>query len=353
MANYNSKRIYNKKLTDGGANYNSGPFAIIILDRGLGIDSIDSIVSNIDISENGIGEENIILIADVKVLDKSIFTDDNVTIVNNVNVADLGIGEEGISVKANVIIGDLGNGVDNVGTVGAFFVIDSNGILEPLGVLVTRDSREELLPSTRDSTEEITGRHGEMDFGTELNARMLELHVATDEGYAPLDKAKLKRLFAMYLDPTKGAKTLIFSDDIEKSYIVKYSGKIDLTNHPSWFEFVLPFKMNDPLIIGSFENMLVGSGKLENKGTFETGLIVEIKGPITNPSLNIGGEVVAYTGTIANGNTLVIDTDLEIAKIGNSNAVDGYNGNFPLLYPGETNVIANSNVTIRWRDKWI
>lgn len=354
MANYNSKRIYNKKLTDGGANYNSGPFTILILDNGSGIDELKDIFSNIDVLDTAIADDNIFLIANIEVADQSISSSDSVSIVSNVDVLDNAFSNDLLSIVANLKVSDYGIGNDfAVSIAGAFFVIDSNSILHPLGVLVTRDSRSEMLPSTRDSVEEITGRHGEMDFGTEFNSRMMELHVATDEGYAPLEKAYLQRLFAKYLDPTKGAKTLIFSDDIEKSYMVKYSGKIDPTNHPTWFEFVLPFKMSNPFIIGSFEKILVGNGNLVNEGTFETGLIIEITGPDTNPSLNIGGEVASYTGTIASGSTLVIDTDLETAKIGNSNAIDGYNGNFPLLYPGETNVVANSNVTIKWRDKWI
>ncbi|OZV12333.1 hypothetical protein CIW83_09560 [Tissierella sp. P1] len=199
----------------------------------------------------------------------------------------------------------------------------------------------------------MPGRHGEFDFGTEFKSKMMELHVATDEGNSPLEKAHLQRLFAKYLNPTKGYKTLIFSDDVEKTYMVKYSGKIDITNYASWFQFVLPFKMSDPFIIGSFEKTLTGSGNLVNEGTFETGLIVEISGPVTNPSLTIGGETLTYTGTIPSGQKLIIDTEKETAKIGSNNTMANYNGVFPLLYPGSTNVVSNSNVIVKWHDKWI
>lgn len=234
-----------------------------------------------------------------------------------------------------------------------YFLVTLDNILLPLGVRVTGDSRHELLPSTRDSVEEIPGRHGEIDFGTELKSRLLELDVATDEGHTPIEKSHLQRLFAKYLNPTKGYKPLIFSDDDEKTYMVKYSGKIDVSNFPTWFKFVLPFKMGDPFIIGSFEKTLVGSGTLINDGTTETGLIIEINGPATNPTIAIGGETLKYTGTISNGQKLIIDTSLETAKIGSSNAMANYDGSFPLLYPGETSVTAPSNVSIRWRDKWI
>lgn len=354
MANYNTGRMYNKRLPSGGANYNSAPFAIFVFDYGSSVDTITNIVSNIDISDNATTDDNIALIASVDILDKSNFTSDNISRIHNIAITDNAIGHEILSVIPILKIEDAGIGYDfDANIAGAFFVIDSENILHPLGVLVTNDSRYELLPATRDMTEEIPGRHGEINFGTEFKAKMLELHVATDEGLEPLEKARLQRLFAKYLDPTKGAKTLIFSDDIEKTYMVKYSGKIDLRPNATWFDFVLPFKMSDPFIIGSFEKTLIGSGTLINEGTFETGLIIEIQGPATNPSLTIGSETLSYNGTIPSGNKLIIDTEKQTAKIGNNNALANYNGVFPLLSPGETKVTASSNVTIRWRDKWL
>lgn len=354
MANFNSRRYFNKKIPDGGANFNSAPFTIIVLDNGTGADNIGDILANIDIKDDGIGDENIVAIATLEIMDKSISSDDSVSITNNINIADDGIGKELLSVIANLNITDNGIGKDNLSDiVAAFFVIDSNKILHPLGVRVTGDSRLELLPATRDNTEEIPGRHGEIDFGTELKARPLELHVVTKEGYSPLAKSRLQRFIAKYLDPTKGAKTLIFSDDIEKTYKVKYSGRIDLSEYATWFKFTIPFKMSDPFITGSFEKVLTGNGILVNEGTCETGLIVEIYGPTTNPSLTIGGEILSYTGTISTGTKLIIDTGMETAKIGSSNALGDYNGVFPMLQPGETNVISSSNITIKWRDKWI
>lgn len=233
------------------------------------------------------------------------------------------------------------------------FFVDENSILQPLGVRVTGDSRYELLPATRDNAEEIPGRHGEIDFGTELKARLLEIDVVTKEGLSPSEKNRLQRLYAMYLNPAKGPKKLVFADDINKTYLVKYSGKIDPTNKPTWFKFTIPFKMSNPFIMGSFKKTLVGSGTLVNEGTEETGLIIEITGPVTNPSLTIGGETLSYNHAITTGQTLVIDTERQTAKIGNMNALDDYNGIFPKLQPGETKVISRNNITIKWRDKWI
>lgn len=357
MANYNSSAFYNRKIPTGGANYNSAPYMIIVIvaDNGQSFDDYD-ITAHINETDSATGSDSIILVSNIELVDQSISATDSVSLTMHVDLPDNATGNDIVlPIKASVPIQDSGTGIDTVGVVGAFFVIDSNNILQPLGVLVLKDSRLELLPSTRDSTDEIPGMHGEFDFGTEFNSRAFDLHVATDEGYAPLDKALLQRLFAKYLDPTKGAKTLIFSDDIEKTYIVKYSGKIDITQYPSWFEFTLPFKMNNPFIIGSIEKTLTGSGILKNNGTFETSLTIEISGPATNPSLVIGGQTLSYAGVIPSGQTLVINSNGSsgTVKLGGINAISGYNGVFPSLPPGNTNVTAGSNVTIRWKDRWL
>ncbi len=235
------------------------------------------------------------------------------------------------------------------------FFINEEGILQPLGLLVTRDSRYDLFPSTRDITDEVPGMHGEIDFGTEFKTKLLELNVATmDENYnLLLSKPQLKELITKYLDPTKGYKSLVFADDINKMYMVKYSGRITPEEYSNWFQFTIPFKMTKPFAISTFEKRITGNGTLYNNGTRETGLAIDIAGPVSNPSITIGTDILTYNGTLTAGQVLTIDTELGTAKIGDINAINEYNKVFPLLYPGDTNVIAYSNVSIRWRDKWI
>ncbi len=355
MTKFNSGKIYNRRISDNGATYNTAPFTIILLDRGLGTDKVCSILASLSTEDNATASDSLSLISDIIISDFS-YSKDGISVESNVLINETPTGRDNVlPVNALVSIPEEALGTEKINIAGAYFVIDSNNVLQPLGVLVLKDSRIELLPSTRDITDEIPGMHGEFDFGTEFNPRAFDLHVVTDEGYAPLEKAHLQRLFAKYLDPTKGAKTLIFSDDIEKTYVVKYSGKIDITQYPSWFEFTLPFKMSNPFITGSFEKKLTRSGTLVNNGTFETSLIIEITGPITNPSLTVGGHLISYTGTIPFGQTLVINSNggTGTVKLGGVNAMAGYNGVFPSLSPGSTNVSAGDNITIKWRDKWL
>ncbi len=303
MANYNSGVLYNAGIKNGGANYNSGQYFVV-------------------------------------------------------EVSDIGMANELISTTASMTIAtDSGTGTDSIKTtqfaMDKYMIVTTENRLEPLGVIVLGDSRKELMPQTRDNSEEIPGRHGEIDFGTEFKARVMELHVATNEGLSPLGKRQLERKIAMYLNPASGTKKLVFLDDPDVEYEVKYAGKIDPTNYPTWFEFTIPFKMSNPFISSADDHSLTGSGTITNEGSIETGLIIEITGEATSPEITIGNEILKYTGTIVAGDTLIIDTEKQTAKIGSTNAMANFNGVFPLLSSGETSVIASGNVTIRWRDKWV
>lgn len=355
MAFYNKSVKYNFKKTNGGGMYNSAPFIVVVYDAGAGNDIISSLLANIYASDSGTGSESVLATVTLSPISDAGSGQENVSLTADVGVSDTGIGNEALSLTCQIAITDAGIGQEIVGTAKTFFIIDSDNILQPLGVLVLQDSRQELLPSTRDNTEEIPGRHGEIDFGTEFKARILELHVATPEGLSPIEKSQLQRLFAKYLDPTKGAKPLVFSDDLEKTYIVKYAGKIDITQYPTWFEFTIPFKMSDPFIIGSFEKVQIGSGTLTNNGTFETPVVIEITGPVTNPSVVVGDQTLTYTGTVPSGQKLIIDTSNQTVKLNGVNALANYNGVFPMLQPGDTSVTAASAGTtvFKWRDRWL
>ena len=230
------------------------------------------------------------------------------------------------------------------------FLVTLDGILLPLGVRVLRDSSVDIVPSVKDYTEEIPGKHGEIIFKTELGSRAIELHVADE--MTPEERENLKRQYAKHI-VGEDTKTLVFESDAEKSYEVKYAGKIDPTQYPLHMDFAIPFKMTKPFIDGSYEKELKGSGVIANDGTVETPLVIEIKGQISNPTVVIGDDVLSYNGNLSNEQTLIIDTEKQTVKIGSMNVLDKFSGDFKALEPGKVNVIADENVTIRWRDRWI
>lgn len=234
------------------------------------------------------------------------------------------------------------------------FSVDADNILQPLGVHVLRDSRYELLPGTRDYLEDIPGRHGEIDFGADLQPRILEFHCAI-EVTADLRAAKMRTL-ASYLNPLSGAQNLTFNDEPGKVYRVRYAGRIEVAEYyPTWIGFIIPFKMFDPLIVGASQKSLVGTGTATNSGTVATPFTLTIQGAVTNPSAVVAGYTMTYTGTVASGKSLIVDTDKLTAIYDGANALPNYNGVFPKLQTGNNAVTAAGAgiTTVRWYDQWV
>ncbi len=284
---------------------------------------------------------------------------DSTVITASIPVSELGLSIDSIlSVIAMLSLSDTSQGSDNTKVAKTYFYLTTNPetgdkILDPLGVVVLRDSREDLLPGIRENTEEIPGRHGELDFGAEFKSRTIELHVAKETDLAT--RQALRRTFAQYLNPMLGEKPLIFAEDLEKTYYVKYAGKIDLNQYIHFVDFTIPFKAANPFIIGTYEKTHTGSGVLTNDGNFETPVVIEIRGPVTNPAVSVGSSTLLYQGSLTSDDVVTIDTEKQTVKFNSGNGLLYYAGGFPVLVPGNTTVVAASAGTtiFRWRDRWI
>ena len=254
---------------------------------------------------------------------------------------------------ASVQIAALGLGTDYASAAKAYFFITSEGVINPLGVLVLRDSRHDLLPSTRDAVTAVPGRHGVYDFGTEFNERYIEIKAASKGHIDVAQRAQIKRTLAKYLNPLVGKQPLIFAEDIEKTYMIRYTGQIDMSIFKSWLEFTIPFT-GEPIIIGSFEKQHIGSGTLINEGTYEAPLIIRIAGAGTNPSVIVGDKTLTWVGVLGMTDVLEINTEHMTVRCNGINALAGYTGGFPQIQPGETAVTAaTAQTTWLWRDRWI
>ena len=354
---YNTKLQYNRKLNDNGAIYNSSKHLIIVISESGNIDEKEAyIVQAYFVYDNGQGNDNSNITNELsKLFDNGTSADSFKNIVNNVTVIDLSKlnfqDEATFARLVDVIDKIIAN--DYVRKAETHFIVDSEGILQPLGIQVSKTT-EGILPFTKDYTEEIPGMHGEYYLKSELKGKVIELEVVTSDGLTPEVKSELKEKIAKYLNPTKNTeKPLTFSDDLEKQYLVRYSGKIDIDNYPQWFKFVIPFKMSSPLIRGSFDNILIGSGTITNEGNTDANMIININGLADNPTIELDGQILTYNGTIEYGQTVVIDTEKKTVMMGDINVLNNWCGIFPTLKPGNTNVIMNGNISIRWRNAWL
>ena len=255
---------------------------------------------------------------------------------------------------AQTVAVEIGGQGYDPGIGGVDFIVDSDGILQPLGLLVARDSREDLLPSTREYTEEIPGRDGEIDFRSELKSRILELHVSTEE-INPATRYTVKRNIAAQLNPLVGVKTLVFEDDPTRMFYVKYAGDMRINNQfPTWFDFVIPFKMVNPFVVSTNEHSFTGSGTIINAGNVDASFKVYVYGPAINPIINVNSEIMAWTGNLVAGDILVIDTENQTVRINDTNALGTYNGIFPVLRTGDNDIVVSySDIMLKWRDRWI
>ncbi len=349
MPKYNSGLKYNSRT-----NYNSAPIIIFVNDSGGGNDSVDVFVAN-PINETATAIDEALIEALLNFEEDNGKGTDNVSTTGNVSVSDAMQGNDTVVAFATISASDTANSFDIIKVAKTYYLVDSNGILQPLNVRVLRDSHIDLMPEIKIETDTIPGKHGEIHFDSKLGVRAIELSVATEE-YTVEQREALKRTMAQYLNPASDAKALVFADDLEKQYMVKYAGKIDLSqHHPTWMQFVIPFKSATSYIMGAFEEEHIGSGTLTNVGNQETPLTIEIVGPVTNPSVTVGASTLAYSGTVNAGSMLVIDTEKMTVELDGMNVLPNYSGGFPWLSVGDTAVIAASTgITVfRYRGRWL
>lgn len=361
MARFNSGLRFNSNIKSF---FNSAPRRVSITDTCVSVETIN-INSIIPSSELATTIETLNVRATILSLEakpRSLLTpwlmlyEDNgadaISVTASVPKLDMGIGDEKRNVSAMIPEQDDGGIIEFVQVARLYFYITEDGILNPLGVTILRDSNKDILPSVEDISETIPGRHGDISFDSQIKPRLFDLHVARK---CPLkDRGKIRRELARLLQPaTLEEKLLAFAEDPEKMYKVKYVGKIEPVYYMDGLDFTVPLKANDPFVYGSFDNVHPGSGILINSGDYEAPLTIEISGPITNPVVVVGGETLRYTGTLVSTDILTINTAESTVEVNGVNALPDYQGKFPVLQPGETSVTAPVNTLFRWRDRWL
>jgi len=235
----------------------------------------------------------------------------------------------------------------------ADILVYNNGLVLPFNMQSSRDTKWQLIAPTRDATEEKEAADGDIDFGTMLQNGEIELHGIIE--YASIQEKNTKKsALAGQLNDCRNKKLLALESNPDVGTYIRLKGRPEVTEYPSWMDVTIPFSA-DPFWQSIDEHYQQGSGTLTNAGTFEAPLIVEITGAVTNPSVVVGGQTLSYTGIVPAGQTLVIDTGNQTVKLNGVNALANYNGVFPMLQPGDTNVTAPSAGTtvFKWRDRWI
>lgn len=236
----------------------------------------------------------------------------------------------------------------------AMITIKNSGIIEPFGLKFLGESKMQFIAPTRDITESADEFDGEIDFGTELKCGSWMLVGVTSEGLSNAQKEQLKRQLSWQLNMFRNyGDYLVYENDNNKRIYIQLEGRAEIEEYPSWFKLSIPLK-TAPFWESVNENYLFGDGVISNNGTMDIPIIIEVKGPVTNPKIIIGNETIKFAGVIKEDDTLTINTENKTARVETVNALDNYNDAFPYIPPGTTTVINNSNseLIIRWRDRW-
>jgi len=223
---------------------------------------------------------------------------------------------------------------------------------EETGIQVLKDSRWEIVPSMKWHTEEIPGRHGEIVFGVDVQPRMIELECAMEVSKG--ERGDRRHVLAGLLSPLSGDQELVFADDPGRSYYGRLSEAVPVEAYVGADKFTLAFKCSDPFAYGP-EQVLVGSGLLTNEGNVETPLVIDISGPVENPTVKVGTLSITWEGGVASGDHLIIDSRSMTVTFNGVNATGAFAGDFPFLKPGHTEVVAASAGTTTWkfRNRWL
>ena len=232
-------------------------------------------------------------------------------------------------------------------------------------------------PALRNFYETVPGKAGVADFGCDSGERIITLtcYIYPQKDFAAL--VSVLDAMAQWLDPTKGLKQLVLDEVPDRYFMARLSEAVDCERLlRSAGTFTLKFICPDPHAYALEDETFVISEEGEHEilrsiGTTLSEPVYSIQGVISSDtdsyiSIITNGEELRITGALAEGETLIVDSNLVTAKVVDSVGDTLRNGlpllyelNFPILETGtNTVVVATSNATFtelnieansRWR----
>lgn len=232
-------------------------------------------------------------------------------------------------------------------------------------------------PALRNFYETVPGKAGVADFGCDSGERIITLtcYIYPQKDFSAL--VSVLDAMAQWLDPTKGLKQLVLDEVPDRYFMARLSEAVDCERLlRSAGTFTLKFICPDPHAYALEDETFVISEEGEHEisrsiGTTLSEPVYSIQGVVSSDtdsyiSIITNGEELRITGALAEGETLIVDSNLVTAKVVDSVGDTLRNGlpllyelNFPVLETGtNTVVVATSNATFtelnieansRWR----
>lgn len=232
-------------------------------------------------------------------------------------------------------------------------------VLQPIGGTILEGSNLPIAPGFRKYSEQADQVHGDIDFGGVLDQQEYDFIIDVRKSNA--EKFNYIHQLAYWSDPRAGFQEFSWDDDpIARCLLIRRTGQLSYANKYNALKFRLPVEAKS--FWESVEThelwMNNSSGDAENGGNEEAPVVITFYDACTNPSITINGVSVSYTGSLVDGDRLIIDTRAMTAKKIDSggtttNVLGNMGANWPKLQPGLNYVTTTFFASLQWRDRWI
>ena len=280
------------------------------------------------------------------------------------------------------------------------FIFNSLSSYDNFGIIAKTVNRP-LLPAKRRSGVVIPGRHGTYDFSDDSYENVIIPVLIQYDNETFEDARTRARGLSAWLSQ-KSSKTLIFTDEPDKYYLAKIYDSASVQNivnlapgESTTINFEC-YPLAFSLVADSWRDCLIEPQIIQNNGTEETRPIititpialsvemdeaVEVTGAfpnapldletpqewpptlvatLTNPAITIGGNTLVYTGTLTEGQSLIINTETYQATKGGTNVLATISGEWPVLAVGaneisiaDTTSECGAKVELSFRKRWL
>ena len=230
----------------------------------------------------------------------------------------------------------------------------------------------------RNYTASIPGKSGIADFGADFDYREINVSCSIPPKRTFAALVSVLDDIALWLDPAGGLKQLIFDDVPDRYFMARLSERTDCERLliRSAGSFNLKFLCPDPFAyaVEDEEFFIAAAGThtvKRTKGNIESHPVYRIKGVITSGVSNCiiittnGSELKIANATLAESETLVVDTDMMTAWVEDADGNVLRNGlpylselNFPSLEVGDNTITVEENnaeftsLEIQARSRW-
>ena len=281
------------------------------------------------------------------------------------------------------------------------FIFNSLSSYDNFGIIAKTVNRP-LLPAKRRSGVVIPGRHGTYDFSDDSYENVI-IPVLIQYDNETFEDARIRaRRISAWLGQKGASKPLIITDEPDKYYSAKIYDSASVQNIVNLapgesttinFEcYPLAFSLTaDSLGLRIIEPQIVQNNGTEKALpiititpiTLSAGMdeAVEVTGAfpnapldletpqewppaivttLTNPAITIGGNTLVYTGTLTEGQSLIINTETYQATKGGTNVLASISGEWPVLEVGDNEIsIADTTseigaaIELLFRKRWL